>query len=273
MPILARSRGLKTSTLMAGPVFSLPAVAMRLNAGQQQRLDPTFETLIPTNRCGFDVEPEPIVIMERGREGGSNLEHRQDGTANAILTPNGGRGGMGVGAIAYRNSGNCGAWETGDKVDTLTQSTDPNAHILAFDTTQVTSKANRSNPKAGDPCHPLAAGAHAPAVAWSIMPQNSGTDYKARAVDVAQPLMAGGPVGGNQGGDFIQDTWAVRRLTPTECTRLQGFPDHYPRITYRGKIAADGPIYKALGNSWAVPCGAWILSRTARAILAAKEKA
>jgi DNA (cytosine-5)-methyltransferase 1 len=43
-----------------------------------------------------------------------------------------------------------------------------------------------------------------PVVAWSIMPQNSGKDYKARQVDVAQPLMAGGPVGGNQGGDYIQ---------------------------------------------------------------------
>lgn len=40
-------------------------------------------------------------------------------------------------------------------------------------------------------------------VAYSIMPQNSGKDYKAREVDVAQPLMAGGPVGGNQGGDFV----------------------------------------------------------------------
>lgn len=40
-------------------------------------------------------------------------------------------------------------------------------------------------------------------VAYSIMPQNSGKDYKAREVDVAQPLMAGGPVGGNQGGDYV----------------------------------------------------------------------
>jgi DNA (cytosine-5)-methyltransferase 1 len=43
---------------------------------------------------------EPFTIMERGREGQQSLESRQDGTANAILTPNGGRGGMGVGAIA-----------------------------------------------------------------------------------------------------------------------------------------------------------------------------
>ena len=43
---------------------------------------------------------QPFTIMERGRDGGQSLESRQDGTSNAILTPNGGRGGMGVGAIA-----------------------------------------------------------------------------------------------------------------------------------------------------------------------------
>src|SRR5690606_38165360 len=42
-------------------------------------------------------------------------------------------------------------------------------------------------------------------IAYSIMPQNSGKDYKARRVEVAQPVMAGGPVGGNQGGDYIVD--------------------------------------------------------------------
>jgi DNA (cytosine-5)-methyltransferase 1 len=50
----------------------------------------------------------------------------------------------------------------------------------------------------------------------------------------------------------------VRRLTPVECCRLQGFPDDYLDITYRGKPAADGNKYKALGNSWAVPVVRWI---------------
>jgi DNA (cytosine-5)-methyltransferase 1 len=54
---------------------------------------------------------------------------------------------------------------------------------------------------------------------------------------------------------------AVRRLTPRECERLQGFPDDFTAITYRGKPAADGPRYKALGNSMAVPNIRWILSR------------
>ncbi len=53
----------------------------------------------------------------------------------------------------------------------------------------------------------------------------------------------------------------VRRLTPVECCRLQGFPDDYLDIKYRGKPAADGPKYKALGNSWAVPVVRWIGQR------------
>ena len=53
----------------------------------------------------------------------------------------------------------------------------------------------------------------------------------------------------------------VRRLTPTECERLQGFPDGYTNVPHRGKPAADGPRYKALGNSWAVPNVRWIGQR------------
>jgi DNA (cytosine-5)-methyltransferase 1 len=56
----------------------------------------------------------------------------------------------------------------------------------------------------------------------------------------------------------LQQAMAVRRLTPRECERLQGFPDDYTLVPYRGKPAADGPRYRALGNSMAVPCMAWI---------------
>ena len=103
------------------------------------------------------------------------------------------------------------------------------------------------------------------AVAWSIMPQNSGRDYKARSVDVLQPLMATGPQPStNQGGDIIQQAMQVRRLTPRECERLQGFPDNFTAIPWRGRAAIDcpdGPRYKALGNSMAVPCMRWIGTR------------
>lgn len=53
----------------------------------------------------------------------------------------------------------------------------------------------------------------------------------------------------------------VRRLTPRECERLQGFPDDYTLIRYRGKPARDGPRYKALGNAMAVPVLRWIGQR------------
>jgi site-specific DNA-cytosine methylase len=58
----------------------------------------------------------------------------------------------------------------------------------------------------------------------------------------------------------------VRRLTPTECERLQGFPDGYTAIPWKKKPASecpDGPRYKALGNSWAVPCARWLGERIA----------
>jgi len=193
---------------------------------------------------------------------------------------------------------------------------------------------------------------------YSIMPMNSGKDFKARPTDVAQPIMAGGQTHGNQGGDVIvthslrgegfdasedgtgrgtplvpvafahqaggtqttlgydpdsgtaptlnksqtaavayglpgnwigrkpenggnavepmhdlspnltstdrhavSTSMQVRRLTPVECERLQGFPDSYTDIKPNGKPTADGPRYKALGNSMAVPVMAWIGKR------------
>lgn len=62
----------------------------------------------------------------------------------------------------------------------------------------------------------------------------------------------------------MQTSMQVRRLTPIECERLQGFPDNYTQIPWRKKPASecpDGPRYKALGNSWAVPVARWIGER------------
>jgi DNA (cytosine-5)-methyltransferase 1 len=230
-----------------GRYSSLPNVSMCLNAGAMGRQDAESETLIPTFGGGFD-------------------------DAYSIRTANTSSNGWGV---------------QHEVTHTLDQ-----AQGLAI-----------AHTLKGDPCHPLAAGAHPPAVAftdmrgdnrgpgikvtgdiantlhcakgqseqqavaWSIMPQNSGKDYKARQVEVLQPLMAGAGQYGNQGGDIIQSAMAVRRLTPRECERLQGFPDDYTLIPWRNKPASecpDGPRYKALGNSWAVPCARWIGERIQR---------
>lgn len=65
-------------------------------------------------------------------------------------------------------------------------------------------------------------------------------------------------------GDGRQSGWAVRRLTPRECERLQGFPDDWTLIPWNGRPAEecpDGPRYKAIGNSMAVPVMRWIFER------------
>jgi DNA (cytosine-5)-methyltransferase 1 len=63
---------------------------------------------------------------------------------------------------------------------------------------------------------------------------------------------------------LMSHAMTVRRLTPRECERLQGFPDDYTAIPWRGKAETpDGPRYKALGNSMAVNCMEWIGERIA----------
>jgi len=75
---------------------------------------------------------------------------------------------------------------------------------------------------------------------------------------------AGGRPEGAAQGHFLQHGAGVRRLTPRECERLQGFPDDYTLVPHRGKPAADGPRYKALGNLMAVPVMRWIGERIAK---------
>jgi DNA (cytosine-5)-methyltransferase 1 len=75
--------------------------------------------------------------------------------------------------------------------------------------------------------------------------------------DLSNTLQAKNPAAVSQPGV------GVRRLTPRECERLQGFQDDYTLIPYRGGLAADAPRYRALGNSMAVPVMRWIGERIA----------
>jgi DNA (cytosine-5)-methyltransferase 1 len=80
-----------------------------------------------------------------------------------------------------------------------------------------------------------------------VVPALAGAGADAGATSDSRPCVAvAGP------------SYAVRRLTPRECERLQGFPDDYTLIEFRGKPASDGARYRALGNSMAVPVMAWI---------------
>lgn len=118
-----------------------------------------------------------------------------------------------------------------------------------------------------DDCSPtLRAGGHAeshanagvpPAVTVALRGREGGATAEIGG-DVATALRAS-----QGGGDkpHVLTPMAVRRLTPRECERLQGFPDDYTLIPYRNKPAADGPRYKAMGNSMAVPVMRWIGQR------------
>lgn len=134
---------------------------------------------------------------------------------------------------------------------------------VVYDTTQVTSKANRSNPKPGDPCHPLAAGAHAPLLAlnanaeqsavYTTKMHNTGSNNAGKLFEERSPCLdACSPP------PALLTPTQVRRLTPLECERLQAFPDGYTAVPFRGKPMADGPRYKALGNSMCVNVMRWI---------------
>ncbi len=79
-------------------------------------------------------------------------------------------------------------------------------------------------------------------------------------IDVTPALLA---QPGMKQTSYARTAMQVRRLTPRECERLQGFPDDYTLVPNRGKPAADSPRYKALGNSMAVPVMRWIGERIA----------
>lgn len=135
----------------------------------------------------------------------------------------------------------------------------------SFDETQVTSRTNRSS------CDPSTAAltktGRPPSIALNARqdPVHSedttgalDTNGSSQAVcftgDVAHALRARSNLAHREDADTLIATNRVRRLTPRECERLQGFPDDWTAIPG----AKDGPRYAALGNSMAVPCMAWL---------------
>ncbi len=180
---------------------------------------------------GFRTEPgEHLVLSDAGERAraltGSMFKRHDDDTDTLIPIANTLNGNSGrrqieetlVASPVTASAGHHGhSSPRGDGQDNL----------IPFDTTQLTSGAIRSHPQAGDPCHPLAAGAHPPSVAGA----------------------------------------GVRRLTPLECERLQGFPDGWTCMCGEGHRGSqfctcpDTPRYKQMGNAVSVPVARWIAER------------
>ena len=181
------------------------------------------------------------------------------------------------------------------------------ADVLPFDTTQVTSPQNGCNPKWGDTCHPLAASAHTPSIVIKVTFDNHAQDARhSELKGVCQTVTARWGTGGGSTPIVAHQTfneqsfssykesdkcstlkakagnigngseclvaektvrWIVRRLTPVECERLQGYPSGWTDIgdwtDSKGKKHkyADSPRYKALGNSIALPQWFWLVQK------------
>lgn len=193
--------------------------------------------------------------------------------------------------------------------------------VMAFDTTQITSKENGSQPEFGKPCHTLNANAHVPCVALDTthacdvirecgeqapalqarmgtggnqvpltygigngqahegaamteeVSQTLNTMHDVQAVmceDVAHTLRAKANCAYREDAEtYPVQNMVVRRLTPLECERLQGFPDGWTDIgdytdsTGKKRKTSDSARYKALGNSIALPFWRWMFGRMA----------
>jgi DNA (cytosine-5)-methyltransferase 1 len=148
----------------------------------------------------------------------------------------------------------CGIGEEGEAMFTITKT---NHHAVAQ---PICFSSNMSVPDCQENMSPaLKLGGHGgnnpPAVAVDVYNQTIDGNTAATLTEACGGSNTSGP----KVMQPMQTNMAVRRLTPVECERLQGFPDNYTNIPWRkSDESPDGPRYKALGNSMAVPVMAWI---------------
>ena len=204
----------------------LPAIAQCLTTRTGQRYDPETETILPAI----------AMINMQGSKGNSVAQ--ADGPSYTLNAMHG----HDMHAIAFpldtqncspgHNSGGKGFGEHGDPSFTLTKG---HSHAVAVNIYGGNKRPDR--PEGG-----------------FYAKLDEATSKTLDAATGLNPTCS-------QGGTAAIQQMQVRRLTPRECERLQGFPDDYTLVPHRNKPAADGPRYKALGNSWAVPVVRWIGER------------
>ena len=267
------------------PAEYLPSLSLCLNAGGMGRQDAETETLIPINGGGFDVAHSL---------GGEGFDASEDGTGRGtplvpiqfqatMSTPHVDfdicqtLGAMNPQAVAFTQNqrdevrtlhvAGALAAEPGAKQQTyLAFSVAPGycggdksgqdvAHVNTIDVSRTLDCTGADVTRKQ--------GGVGIAVAFTASEQANSYAWER---EYAPTLNAQAPNDTSNIQTGVRIGMQVRRLTPTECERLQGFPDDFTAIPYRGKPASqcpDGPRYKALGNSMAVPVMAWIGRRIA----------
>lgn len=234
-------------TFVTGPLLAEGADAGGSITGTPLVVDEafSFESRVARNGRG---KPESVTPPLKAMSG--NSSRGDSAPLNAVYYKysgnaghNGGIDNMIVDEGAYQNHGN-----NVGPMGTLRTQTDSVPFTLAFDERQITSRENRSNPQPGDPVHTLPSDTRAPA---AIAFANGQGDPNADESGLSYALDAGRGVQG------VQGNFGVRRLTPTECCRLQGFPDDW----FEGTGLSDSAMYRCLGNAVATKCSLWLGQR------------
>jgi DNA (cytosine-5)-methyltransferase 1 len=226
--------------LDGGLIASTEGISHCLNAGGMGRQDFETETFIAhaLSADGFDAS--------------------EDGTGRGVPLL----------SVAFNLRGRDGGAlpEVADAASLRAASGGSTNSYIAFSAKDHGADANRIAPTlrgmGHDSSHPNGGGQVA--VAFTLHGSDS-TASAASPTEIAGSIRtrAPGSIENSSTTAVLQQQMAVRRLTPRECERLQGFPDNYTLVECRGKLAADGPRYRALGNSMAVPVMRWIGERIA----------
>jgi DNA (cytosine-5)-methyltransferase 1 len=132
---------------------------------------------------------------------------------------------------------------------------------VAFDITQATHPENRCRFDPGAPVGSLQASGRN-AVAYNVFPASGqGSELRAAPTELATQITAAAGAKSSGRGTRVAGEWGVRRLTPREWERLQGFPDDWTLVPWRGKLAPKTRRYKSIGNSMPVPVMRWLGER------------
>jgi DNA (cytosine-5)-methyltransferase 1 len=212
------------------------------------------------SRVGFNCEDEwfietPIVGALDTECGGNKMNHQTANNGHLLAARMVSFGEYSVDGTASAMK----ARDWKDATDLVAQPIPLNTMALQGRPGDITGRMGSGIGEPGDPC-PTLTKAHSHAVAQPMafdLAQITSAENRSRV----SPELPASTLAKNS-DMHIASTMAVRRLTPVECERLQGFPDGYTNIPWRKAAESpDGPRYKALGNSWAVPVVAWIGQR------------
>ncbi len=234
------------------------------------------ERLVPQG-CGGQVAP--TLDASFGNTLGLDNQHIDTGAGLFVISPVEAAGGGGEEAVAFNETGP-GWWNEAPHCGTL-RAEGENRPSRPSNLVMPDPAAHDENPSSnGEPeCIDCRSGRGQGEHSGTLQSKGSGGNSLNYINPVAVPVCATGDEthaltasyrssedGGGRGNPILAGAMKVRRLTPVECEKLQGFPPAWTDVAHRGKPAADGPRYRALGNAWCVNVGEWVMARVKEAL-------